>query len=43
MTTNPNQAVLTGNDELGLKKKTVFHLTCPNSNCENVLDVTKVK
>ena len=24
MSTNPDQAVLTGNDELGLKKKTVF-------------------
>ena len=43
MSTNPDQAVFTGNDELGLKKKTVFHLTCPNSSCENVIDVTKVK
>ncbi len=36
-----HQPILTGKQELGLKKKTVFHLACPS--CEKDMDVTSVQ
>lgn len=36
-----HQPILTGKHELGLKKKTVFHLLCPK--CDKNIDVTSVQ